>query len=67
VIVLVAEIINLLETDLVEAIARLETLKQQVTGTPFQAKLQAVAECLDEFDTDRAQILLHEIGKSLES
>ncbi len=67
VILLVAEITSLLETDLVEAIARLETLKAQVTGTPFQAKLQAVAECLIEFDTDRAQTLLDEIGKSLEN
>ena len=58
---LLTEITQLLETDLAQAIAHLETLKQQVKGTPFQATVRAVEERLIEFDTDAAQSLLQDI------
>ncbi|NER22113.1 MAG: PAS domain S-box protein [Symploca sp. SIO1C2] len=65
VIPLLTEITELLETDLVEAIAHLETLKQQVKGTPFQKKVRVVEERLIEFDTDGAHNLLHELSTTL--
>jgi len=49
----------------VEAIAHLETLKQQVKGTPFQKKVRVVEARLIEFDTDGAHNLLHELSTTL--
>ncbi|NEP56557.1 MAG: PAS domain S-box protein [Symploca sp. SIO2G7] len=65
VIPLLTKITQLLETDLVEAIAHLEILKQRVRGTPFQESVRAVEERLEEFDTDGAHSLLLDISTRL--
>ncbi len=64
---LLTEIANLLEQDLGAATARLKTLIQQFIGTPYQASLQAIDECLADFDTDEAQHLLSTLFTTLES
>ena len=57
----------LLETDLGEAIASVETLKQQVAGTSLQEKVEEIGDRLTEFDTDAAESLLDEIRQILEA
>ncbi|HLO47034.1 MAG TPA: response regulator [Kamptonema sp.] len=65
IITLLNEISELLDMDLVTAIARLETLKQKAIGTPLQANLQFIEECLNDFDTDEAQRLLNDLTQTL--
>ncbi|HEY9646074.1 MAG TPA: Hpt domain-containing protein, partial [Chroococcidiopsis sp.] len=60
------EVIELLEQDLVMAIARFEFVKQAIVNTPLQSLTPAVEARLADFDTDGArQLLSHMINTLL--
>jgi len=64
---IIADIIGLLEVDLGEATARLETLRGRVGGRPLRDRVEAIAERLAEFDTDGAENLLRDLDQTLEN
>ncbi|MGC9527249.1 MAG: PAS domain-containing protein [Limnospira sp.] len=64
---IIADIIGLLEVDLGEATARLETLRRRAGDTPLRDRAEAIAQRLAEFDTDGAENLLRDLKKTLEN
>ncbi len=57
----IAKIDELLDCDLAEAMACINALKLQVSGTPLHATIESLDDYLAEFDTDGARIVLEKI------
>ena len=56
---------GLLETDLMEAMNRLENLRPHLEASKVQEEFKKLEKCLDNFDTDDALRNLEEIGRIL--
>lgn len=61
------QVVDFLETDLPQAIAGLDTLKQQLQGTPLADRLAPIIESVLEFDTDTAVTRVASLLSSLDS
>lgn len=62
---LIGEILELLETDLIEAIALVDELKQEAIDTPLEPKISRLEERLEDFEIEEAHRLLEDLRRML--
>lgn len=62
---LIGEILDLLETDLIEAISLVDDLKQEAIDTPLEPKISRLEERLEDFDIEEAHRLFEDLRSML--
>lgn len=62
---LIGEILALLETDLIEAIALVDDLKQEAVNTPLEPKISQLEDQLEDFEMDEAYRLFTDLRRML--
>ncbi|MDJ1178416.1 PAS domain S-box protein [Roseofilum sp. BLCC_M91] len=62
---LIGEILELLETDLIEAIALVDDLKQEAVNTPLEPKISQLEDQLEDFEMDEAYRLFTDLRRML--
>ncbi|MDJ1173642.1 PAS domain S-box protein [Roseofilum capinflatum] len=62
---LIGEILELLETDLIEAIALVDDLKHEAANTPLEPKISQLEDQLEDFEMDEAYRLFEDLRRML--
>lgn len=62
---LLVEMAELLESDLMEAMNRLEALEQHLRNSDVQEEFSQLSKCVEGFDTDGASVSLSNIAQKL--
>jgi len=62
---LISQILDLLETDLIEAISLVDTLKQEAIDTPLEPKIHRLEERLENFEIEEAHRLFEDLRTML--
>jgi hypothetical protein len=62
---LISEILELLETDLIEAIALVDDLKQEAIDTPLEPKIRRLENQLEDFEIEEAHRLFEDLRRML--